>query len=367
MSEASADRLDDVFAVVPAGGSGTRLWPLSRAARPKFLLPLVGRASMLQATVSRLQPLVPVERTYVVTGPAHAVEVAQQLPTTPASQIIIEPVPRGTGPAIGLAVAIIAHQVPTAIVGSFAADHLVTDEQLFRATIAGAAEVARRGFLVTVGIEPRYPETGYGYIEIAEPLGAFGGIDAYRASSFKEKPDTETAAAYVKSGRFFWNASMFVWQASVFMGELDRYLPALSAVLREIATDWATPRGAETLARLWPGIESVTIDEGIFERSQRVAVVPGRFSWSDIGDWQALADISQPDGGGNIVEASNVVMLGTQRTVVYGSTRAIALVGVSDLVVVDTPDALLVCERSQAQRVREIVDELRRRGSTDLI
>jgi mannose-1-phosphate guanylyltransferase len=275
--------------------------------------------------------------------------------------------PRGTGPAIGLAVAIIAQQHPDAIVGSFAADHLVTDEPLFRATIASAAEVARQGLLVTVGIQPRYPETGYGYIEIGETLGAFNGIEAYRAQSFKEKPDGDTAAAYLASGRYFWNASMFVWQASVFMEELDRYLPALGATLREIASAWATPSGPETLARLWPGIAPVTIDEGIFERSKRVAVVPGRFPWSDIGDWQALADIAQTDADGNIVEAADVVLLGAQRNLVYGGSRAVALVGVSDLVVVDTPDALLVCERSQAQRVREVVELLRRRGSTDLI
>lgn len=367
MCAANADRDDAFFAVVPAGGSGTRLWPLSRAARPKFLLPLTGSETMLQATVSRLRPIASNERVYIVTGPAHVAEVARQVPGAPAEQIIVEPEPRGTGPAIGLAVALIAEQHPNAVVGSFAADHLVTDEPLFQLTIEAAIDVARQGYLVTVGIEPRHPETGYGYIEIGESLGSFDGVEAYRAASFKEKPDAATATSYVESGRFFWNASMFVWSASVFMEELDRYLPELAAALREIAADWVTPKGTSTLARLWPSIAPVTIDEGLFERSQRVAVVPGRFPWSDIGDWQALGEVAAQDELGNIIEASDVISLGAERNVIYGETRTIALVGVSDLVVVDTPDALLVCERSQAQRVREIVEQLRHRGSTDLI
>jgi mannose-1-phosphate guanylyltransferase len=322
---------------------------------------------MLQATVRRLDPLIAPDKVYVVTGPEHVAEVARQIAQTPADQFIVEPSPRGTGPAIGLAVAIIAQRYPDAIVGSFAADHLVKDEERFRATIAAAAEVAAQGFLVTVGIEPRYPETGYGYIELGETLGDYGGIESFAAASFKEKPDAATADAYVKSGRYLWNASMFVWRAATFMEETESYLPQLAGALREIALDWNTPRREETLAAVWPSIESVTIDEGIFERSRRVAVVPGRFSWSDIGDWNALSDILPSDARGNIIRNADVVSVGAAGAVVFGTGRTVALVGVSDIVVVDTPDAILVCERSQAQRVREIVDQLRSRGSTDLI
>ena len=367
MSAAESTPEIELFAVVPAGGSGTRLWPMSRAARPKFLLPLAGEESMLQATVSRLDPLIAPDRVFVVTGQEHVADVARQVSRVPTEQFVVEPLARGTGPAIGLAVALIAEQHPDAIVGSFAADHLVEDVQLFRATIAAAAEVAARGYLVTVGIEPTRAETGYGYIELGEPLGTFGGIESFAAASFKEKPDAGTAAAYVASGGYLWNASMFVWRAAMFMEETERHLPRLASALKAIAADWHTPRREETLAALWPTIEPVTIDEGIFERSERVAVVPGRFGWSDIGDWNALSEILPEDAQGNIIRDADVVSVGSSGTVVIGSGRTVALVGVSDIVVVDTPDAILVCERSQAQRVREIVDQLRSRGSTDLI
>jgi mannose-1-phosphate guanylyltransferase len=358
------------FAIIPAGGSGTRLWPLSRASRPKFLLPLPGPRTMIQETVDRLLPVCESEHLLIMTGSAHASGIARQLPDLDDEQIIIEPVARGSGPAIGLGVALAAHRDPNAIVGSFAADHYVERPDEFVATLLSAIEVAELDLLVTIGIEPRHAETGYGYIRTGDPLGTFLGLNAHRVSEFKEKPDLETAQRYVSSGEYLWNASMFVWKASVFMAEMHRFLPDIAAGIDEIVAAWDGPERDETLARVWPSMQDITIDHGILERSDRVAVVPGSFGWSDLGDWHGVGSIvhqRNSDGGDNVVVNADVITVDARNVVVFGNGRQIAIVGIDDVIVVDTHDALLVCDRSQAQSIKNVVDQLKSRGSTELI
>lgn len=350
----------NLWAVVPAGGSGTRLWPLSRAARPKFLLPLLGERSLLQETIDRLARSVPPERTLVVCGPAHAAPVARQLPALPEGNVLVEPSPRGSGPAIALATALIARRDPTAIVGSFAADHEVSDLPRFDIALRTAVAAAGDGWLVTIGLTPMRPETGYGYIERSDEIvaGTPEG-SAYRAARFVEKPDAATASEYVVSGRFLWNASMFVWQAQALLDEVARLQPDLHAGVSRIAQVWGTPEQERVAADVWSGLGESTIDQGVLEQANHIAVVPAEFGWSDVGDWNNLGELIERDDFGNSVRG-DVVQSQTRNSVVWSETgRLVALVGLENIAVVDTEDALLVVNRGAAQEVRTIVEQLK--------
>jgi mannose-1-phosphate guanylyltransferase len=349
-----------LWAIVPAGGSGTRLWPLSRATRPKFLLPLLGERSLLQQTIDRLAALIPPEHTFVVCGPAHAAPVARQLPELPERNVLVEPAPRGSGPAIGLATAIIARRDPEAIIGSFAADHEVTDVAAFEAALHTAIAAAHDGWLVTIGLTPTRAETGYGYIERSDDVveRVADGV-AYRAARFVEKPDAATAEEYLASGRFLWNASMFVWRAQTLLEEFARLQPELYAAITQIASVWGTPEQERVTAEIWSTLAESTIDQGIFEHAERVAVVPAEIGWSDVGDWHNLGELIARDDSGNSVRG-DLVQSQTKNSVVWSETgRLVALVGLENIAVVDTEDALLVVDRKHAQEVRRIVEQLK--------
>ncbi|HEX6871013.1 MAG TPA: sugar phosphate nucleotidyltransferase [Micromonosporaceae bacterium] len=361
------------YSVIPAGGSGTRLWPLSRAGNPKFLHALTGSsASLLQSTVTRLRPLSSPDRMYVVTGAAHAAAVARQLPELPDSGLLVEPAPRDSCAAIGLAAALIARRDPEAVMGSFAADHLIQDEAAFQATIRAAAAGADEGLLMTVGITPTHPETGYGYLQCGALVGP-GPVQV--VSEFKEKPAIEVAEAYLASGRYLWNASMFVWRVDVFLAELRRHQPELAAGLDAIAAAWGTPEQDAVLGSVWPGLPKISVDHAVMEGAAangQVATVPGDFGWTDVGDFHTLGEVlardeaALADRAGNVVigegkDAAILVDAG-RCLVVEHSGRLVALVGVADLIVVDTPDALLVCHRGQAQDIKHVVTQLQQRG-----
>lgn len=350
------------WSVIPAGGSGTRLWPLSRSARPKFLLPLLGRRSLLQETVHRLAPLAPADRTFVVCGPAHAAPVARQLPSLPEANVLVEPSPKGSGPAIALAAAIIARQDPEAVMGSFAADHEVAYEDAFLAAVKAAIATAREDWLVTIGLAPTRAETGYGYIERTDEVACRSRSGtAFRAAGFAEKPDQATAERYVSEGRHLWNASMFVWQVKTLLAEVDRLQPELGAAVRQIAEAWGTPEQDTVSAEIWAGIEESTIDEGVMEHARRIAVVPAELGWSDVGDWHGLGELIANDPDGNAVRG-DVLQAETRNSVIWSETgRLIALVGLENIAVVDTEDALLVINRDRAQDVRRIVDQLKQK------
>jgi len=361
---------DSLFwAVIPAGGSGTRLWPVSRVARPKFLLPLRGDGtrSLLQQTTARLGALAAPERTLVVCGPGHAAAVARQLPSLPDTNILVEPAPKGSGPAIGLAAALIARDQPDAIMGSFAADHEIQDEESFTRAVRVAMAAAAAGWLVAVGLEPTRPETGYGYVERSdETVVTTDGGAAFRAVSFVEKPDRARATRYVASGRFLWNAGMFVWQAGTLMAELARLQPELHAGLCRVAEAWGSPLQDAVAADVWAGLPVSTIDEGVMERASRVAVVPAEMGWSDIGDWHVLGQLGHPDADGNSLRGDVLPVSTTNSTAWSETNRLIALVGLDNVVVVDTEDALLVADRSHSQEVRKVVERLRERRRDEL-
>lgn len=367
MSPNSIRRRGTFWVVIPAGGSGTRLWPLSRATRPKFLLPLTGERSLLQQTMDRLRPLASPERTVVVCGPAHAPAIIRQLPDVPETNLLVEPSPKGSGPAIGLAAALIARQDPRAVMGSFAADHDVTHPDRFVAAVKTAIAAANEGFLCTIGLTPTRPETGYGYIERSDDVIVTNGTGtAYRAVCFVEKPDLTRATEYVASGRFLWNASMFIWRVETLLTEMRRLMPELYAGLMRICDVWDAPNRDQVVAEVWSGLADATIDQGIMEQAERVAIVPAELGWSDVGDWHGLGELIERDSVGNSVKG-DLVQIESQRCVVWSETgRLVALIGLENTVVVDTPDALLVIDRDRAQEVKQIVNELKNQKRSEV-
>ncbi|MFI7550496.1 mannose-1-phosphate guanylyltransferase [Micromonospora sediminimaris] len=362
-----------IYVVIPAGGSGTRLWPLSRAGHPKFLHPFTGTsASLLQATVDRLGPLTTPERTMVVTGAAHAAAVARQLTGLPEENILVEPSPRDSCAAIALAAAVIAVRDPDAVMGSFAADHLIGDPQRWVDTVREAVRGAEQGLLMTVGITPTRPETGYGYLRTGEPVE---GGPMRPVVEFKEKPSAEVAETYVRSGHYLWNAGMFVWRVSAFLAELARQQPDMHGGVTAIAAAWGTDEQDDVLGAVWPTLTKISVDYAVMEGAAaagRVATVPGDFRWNDVGDFHTLGEVLPADTDGNVVltgDAKPEVLLHDSSGMVVApqAGRLVAAVGVRDLIVVDTEDALLVCPRDRAQDVKSIVDELKRRGEDKLV
>ncbi len=364
--------LEGFHAVIPAGGAGTRLWPLSRAGRPKFLLDLTGAGrTLLQQTWDRLVPLAE-DRVLVVTGVAHVSAVTAQLPGLGVDNLLAEPSPRDSAAAICLAAAVVAERDPDAVVGSFAADHVVRDRRAFEAAVSEAVATARAGYVVTLGIAPGGPSTAFGYIRLGEALTVAGAPSARAVRRFVEKPDQDTARAYLADGGYRWNAGMFVSRADVLLDELARSRPALHAGLRKIAGSWDSPHRVEMLEAIWPTLEKVAIDYAVAEPAAdagRVAMIPADLGWDDIGDFSSLAGLLASEDGVRVLGDRDLVLTAgwVSGVVVPGADRLVALVGVDDVVVVDTPDALLVTTRERAQDVKAVVDELRRRGRADLL
>jgi mannose-1-phosphate guanylyltransferase len=351
--------------MILAGGSGTRLWPLSRAANPKFLHRLGGTdQTLLQATVARVDALSHPEQVYVVTGVAHAAAVARQLPRVPEENILVEPAPRDSLAAIALAAAVIARRDPAAVVAVYSADHLIGRQERFEELIRLAAEAAATGALVTVGIRPARPETGFGYLRLAEEISP--GV--HRIAEFREKPSAEVAAAYLASGEYLWNAGMFVFQAQAFLAELERQRPQMRAGIAAIVESWDAPDHETVFGAVWDDLERISVDYGVMEGAAaagKVVTVPADFPWSDIGDFHSLGESLDGDADGNVVltDAAVATLRGVEDSVVVSTTgRVVAVVGLRDVVVVDTEDALLVCPRDRAHEVKQVVDGLRANG-----
>lgn len=351
-----------IYASILAGGSGTRLWPLSTKAIPKQFLTLAGDRTMIQATIDRLGTLASIDHTYVVTFANYADLVHEQLPTLPVGHILAEPSGRGTAASIGLAATFIAAQDPNAVMGSFTADHIITDVAAFQRALAFAEEVARTGYLVTLGIQPTYPETGYGYIQAGDAISQ-GPEDlmAYRTKRFVEKPRGEVAEAYLQSGDYAWNAGIFVWRVDRILAEIREHVPTIGKVLDMIAQGIKEGRAQEAISEAWPQLTAnVTIDVGVLEQSSSIAVIPCEIGWNDIGNWAQMATLHSADSASNRASGpGRHIAIETRDTFVYTTAdRVIATAGVEGLVIVDTGDAVLVLHKDHVQRVKEITEQL---------
>jgi mannose-1-phosphate guanylyltransferase len=351
--------------IVIAGGSGTRFWPLSRQKRPKQFLPLASEKPLIVDTLERLSPLCKVEESFVVCGKTHARKVKSLVPALPAAQLLVEPMARNTGPAIGLAALHVSARDPQGVMVVLPADHHIADTATFRKTLTAAAKLARRGLLTTIGISPTRPDTGYGYIHLGAPLDAEN--KAHRVQRFVEKPDLDRARGYLSSGDYLWNAGIFVMRADVFLGEVARFLPKLHAALETIRPTLGTRRYAATLAREFAHAEPISIDYGVMERADGIACVPGDFGWSDVGSFAALPDVRPVDSHGNVVQGDAALIDCHGCVVVGAGARTIAAVGVSNLVIVDAGDTLLVVPKDRAQDVRAAVEALGKRGAAHLL
>jgi len=358
-----------MYIVILAGGSGTRFWPLSRTARPKQLISITGDRTMLQRTVERVLPLKP-KRILIITNRIQAEETERQLAhyRTVPIDVIAEPSARNTAPAIGLAATIIAAHDPEGVMVVLPADHFIKDEQALQQTLVDAAHAARNGYLVTLGIMPSRPETGYGYIEADMDLRGSGPFPVRR---FVEKPPLEEAVRYLDAGNYFWNSGMFIWRADTILAEISAYLPELRASLSLITFTnnvWELSDLDGQIETVYGSVASVSIDYGVMEKSSRVQVVPVEMGWSDVGSWSSLPEVVEADNSGTVcVNASGHVSLDSSGCLIYVDAKVVATVGVHNLIVVSTPDALLICDRERAQDVKKVVEELGRRGCSSVL
>lgn len=360
-----------MYAIVLAGGIGSRLWPRSRNDHPKQLLDLVSERTMIQETVDRLQLLMPCENITIVVGENHAVKVREQLKELPPENVLVEPSGRGTAPAIGLALLHIRRLAAQAgisnpVIGSFHADHVITKRDEFCRLVQAGAQIAEKEFIVTLGITPDHPHTGYGYIERDGELDKVNGLTAYRVARFVEKPSYHKAEEYLATGRYSWNSGMFMWTLSTILEEYQAYLPDLYASLEQIGAAYGQADYDKKMGDIWNAIRSETIDVGIAEKSQRMAVLPADIGWSDVGDWSVVADLLAQkvgDGDGNAVVGHHIGH-GTQHSLIYSRNdgKLIATIGLDEMLIVDLPDVLLVAPRSKNQEVKKIVEHLRQHG-----
>ncbi len=352
------------YAVIMAGGGGTRLWPVSRREKPKQLLPLLGAETLFQSTVARLENLFPPERILVVTVAEQAREMQQQVPAIPVENYLIEPAPRGTASVVALAAAVLQKRDPQAVMAIQTADHHIRNRDLFNYLITTALQVADQNYLVTLGITPTFPSTGYGYIQQGEPLPGDYKYPVYTVKRFKEKPDETTAQQLLRSGDHSWNSGMFVWRVDAILTEIEKQMPMLFHAVNEIASAWNTPEQDEVVRVLWNDLKGQTIDYGIMEQAERVAVLPaGGLGWSDVGSWDSLFEVLLPDMNGNVATSAQYhLALDTHNTLVYGSgdERLIVTIGLDDMVVVDSGDVLMICKVDQSQKVKDVVEHLRK-------
>jgi len=358
-----------VYPVIMAGGSGTRFWPLSRQLFPKQLLKIIGDETLIQQTMRRVANGVPPQRVLISTNPAQAESIRVQLSEWKDAlkdNFVLEPEGRNTAPAIALVALELVRRDSNAVMLVVPADHIVKGQRDFDAAVALAASLALQGLLVTFGIKPIRPETGYGYIKPDRKtvLAKRGKLKGYPVGRFVEKPNAAKAAQYLKAGDYYWNSGMFIWRAATILDEIRRHQPALARGIERIGRlieQGASKTAIDEEYRLLP---SVSIDQGVMEKSSKAAMLPVTFSWSDVGSWGSLDEVAAKDKAGNLV-VGRVVDIDSQRSVVYGDRRVVATIGLTDMVVVDTPDATLVCPKSRAQDVKKIVEILKQQGAPE--
>ena len=357
-----------IHGVIMAGGSGTRFWPKSRKKTPKQLLPVTGSSSMIQQTFCRLTHRIPAERIHVVTNTEQADGVREHLPELPPANIIAEPCGRNTAACIGLAAVRIEKIDPDATMVIVPADSYIDPDSAFAELIDLACKTAlQNGVMVVIGIPPTYPSTGYGYIHRGEPAGDECGLKVFDVLEFKEKPDAETAEQFVKNGSYYWNSGSFIWKVSTIMDAFREFMPDLHAALQQISAGLGTPREDEVVAARYQSLPSISIDYGVMEHARNVKVVEATYAWDDVGSWRSLENLLERDYAGNVAQGKLLMIDSTNCTVIGEPDHLLAIVGVTDLIVVQTPDATLICSKDQAQDVKKVVDLLAEAGMTEYL
>ncbi len=367
--------MSNFYALIMAGGSGTRLWPLSRSHRPKQALRLVGDRTMFQHAVDRLQSLLPADRVLVVTAREYVPVLSEQVPEIPSDNYIVEPMARGTAGAIGLASIHLQRRDRSAVMAVLTADHYIERVDRFRAALAAAVEVANAGHVVTLGIQPTYPSTGFGYIRRRLSVDSKMDFDVYPVEALVEKPDLDRATKFVDSGLYSWNSGMFIWQVERIMGEFKRQMPGLHRQLQAIGQSIGQPDYERVVSEVWPQVQKQTIDYGIMEHCPDVMVIPVDIGGTDIGDWEAVYRLRDPKSGENVSVGAELVEIDTAGTLVQCDQatgagkrpKIVATIGLKDVVVIDTPDAVLICARDRAQDVKAIVERLQISGKDDYL
>jgi mannose-1-phosphate guanylyltransferase len=353
--------MNHIYAVIMAGGGGTRLWPISRKKHPKHVLPLLGNRTLFQNTLDRLHDLIPLEQVIIVTTVEQEQILKAQVPQVPPGNFLIEPKPCGTAAVVGLAATVLAKRDPDAVLLVLPADHFIRNNELFQKVMKVAVEVASKNYLVTLGITPTFPSTGFGYIQRGTILPENFDFPVYRVSHFTEKPDKGKARLMLKDGQHSWNSGMFIWRADLILGEFSRQMPDLKAALDRIGAAWGASNQETVLHSVWPSIKPETIDYGIMEHAGNVVVLPASgLEWSDVGSWDSLFDVLLPDKNGNVVVNAEFLPLETNNSLVFSKEKKlIVTIGVDDLIVIDSGDALLVCRRDQDQKVRQVIASLK--------
>jgi len=355
--------IEHTYAVIMAGGGGTRLWPVSRKERPKQLLPLLAEETLFQSTVTRLEKMFPPERILVVTVAEQARIMQEQAPSIPLENYLIEPAPRGTASVVGLSAAVLLQRDPKALMAVLPSDHFIRNRDLFHYLLRTAFDVAGKGYLVTLGITPTYPSTAYGYIQQGEPLDGEYKYPVYSVKRFTEKPNEKTAQELLRKGDHSWNSGMFIWRVKDILDEIKKQMPELDNAIAKISTSWHTSKRNKVLNALWHDLKTETVDYGIMENAELVAVLPaGGLGWNDVGSWNSLLDVLLPDMNGNITQNAHHLAIDTHNSLVYSNDdqRLVVTIGVDDMVLVDTGDVLLVCKSDQAEKVRDVVEHLKK-------
>ncbi|MGA3083692.1 MAG: mannose-1-phosphate guanylyltransferase [Thermodesulfobacteriota bacterium] len=356
-----------LYFVVMAGGRGTRFWPRSRTKRPKQLLDIVGSKSILEQTIDRLLPITDWEHILVVTEASQAEAVKELLPDLPKTRLIVEPLGRNTAPCIGLAAIILEQIDPSAVMAVLPADHHISQVPSFQETLLAAAQTSRtEEYLITLGILPTFPETGYGYLEQGKKITEINGHGVWEVKAFHEKPDRPKAEAMLSTGRFFWNSGMFVWTVSAILNQIARLTPAMYEELIKLKKFLGTPQWEEALKAGYEAMENISIDFAVMERADKVLMLAGDFGWNDVGSWEAVYQLQPKDEQGNFLYGP-VIVLDSQGCLVHSPQKAVGLIGMKDLIVVDTPDAILICPRERAQEVKKIVELLEAQGKRELL
>ncbi|MDA1329746.1 MAG: mannose-1-phosphate guanylyltransferase [Chloroflexi bacterium] len=365
---------ENYYAVIMAGGGGTRLWPLSRQAKPKQMLSLIDESTLFQMAVRRLSALFPPERILVVTNQAQSEELRQQCEELNVANFLLEPEPRGTAPAIALAALHLHQRDPHAVMAVLTADHYISETDQFIKYLQEAKEIALQGYLVTLGIDPTFAATQYGYIQQGAALSDLEPLEAFEVKRFKEKPDASEAEAMLSTGGHSWNSGMFVWQVSRIRAEFERQMPELHRALVAVEEEGDGPTQDKTLARHWAAISNQTIDYGIMEHAQQLAVIPVKnMGWNDVGSWNSLFDVLAPDAKGNVVLADKHLDFDSHNSLIHATEhrndkeRLVVTIGVEDLVVVDTGDVLLICSKARAQEVRQVIEQLKRNNMNEYL